>query len=222
MAQQPIRENVAYEHDGVAKSAFPEREAATQHLITLSQNYKEELELMQSEYNKKYSDYITYQSSLAENIKLRRMQELTELEKKMQQFMDLAQKDIETQEASLLEPLMDQISKAIQQVGVEQGFTVIYGDRNRFRDAQSSGCQPLREGKIRHQLNYWNPREKDAKEKMKAGAIGIFDSGYGGLTVLSEIRARMPRYDYLYHGDNARAPYGNRSYERVYQFTPKR
>ncbi len=54
---------------------------------------------------------------------------------------------------------------------------------------------------------------------MKAGAIGIFDSGYGGLTVLSEIRARMPRYDYLYLGDNARAPYGNRSYERVYQFT---
>jgi glutamate racemase len=54
---------------------------------------------------------------------------------------------------------------------------------------------------------------------MKAGAIGIFDSGYGGLTVLSEIRARMSGYDYLYLGDNARAPYGNRSYERVYQFT---
>ncbi|MDI9606135.1 MAG: glutamate racemase [Bacteroidota bacterium] len=54
---------------------------------------------------------------------------------------------------------------------------------------------------------------------MKTGAIGLFDSGYGGLTVLSEIRACMPRYDYLYLGDNARAPYGNRSYERVYQFT---
>jgi glutamate racemase len=55
--------------------------------------------------------------------------------------------------------------------------------------------------------------------QMKTGAIGVFDSGYGGLTVLSEIRTRMPRYDYLYLGDNARAPYGNRSYERVYQFT---
>ncbi|MBK5195410.1 MAG: glutamate racemase [Proteiniphilum sp.] len=51
------------------------------------------------------------------------------------------------------------------------------------------------------------------------GAIGIFDSGYGGLTVLSEIRALMPGYDYIYLGDNARAPYGNRSFERVYQFT---
>ncbi|NLY25312.1 MAG: glutamate racemase [Bacteroidales bacterium] len=52
-----------------------------------------------------------------------------------------------------------------------------------------------------------------------AGAIGIFDSGYGGLTVLSEIRALMPAYDYIYLGDNARAPYGNRSFESVYQFT---
>ena len=52
-----------------------------------------------------------------------------------------------------------------------------------------------------------------------AGAIGIFDSGYGGLTVLSEIKALMPEYDYIYLGDNARAPYGNRSFESVYQFT---
>src|SRR5690554_5356304 len=52
-----------------------------------------------------------------------------------------------------------------------------------------------------------------------AGAIGIFDSGYGGLTVLSEIKALMPEYDYIYLGDNARAPYGNRSFESVYHFT---
>ncbi|MCR5180786.1 MAG: aspartate/glutamate racemase family protein [Bacteroidaceae bacterium] len=49
--------------------------------------------------------------------------------------------------------------------------------------------------------------------------IGVFDSGYGGLTVLSEIRRLMPEYDYLYLGDNARAPYGPRSFERVYEFT---
>ena len=49
--------------------------------------------------------------------------------------------------------------------------------------------------------------------------IGIFDSGYGGLTVLREIRRQMPQYDYLYLGDNARAPYGTRSFERVYEFT---
>lgn len=53
----------------------------------------------------------------------------------------------------------------------------------------------------------------------QAGAIGVFDSGYGGLTVLSEIRALLPGYDYIYLGDNARAPYGNRSYDSVYAFT---
>ncbi len=51
------------------------------------------------------------------------------------------------------------------------------------------------------------------------GAIGIFDSGYGGLTVLSEIKSLLPQYDYIYLGDNARAPYGNRSFELVYEFT---
>ena len=49
--------------------------------------------------------------------------------------------------------------------------------------------------------------------------IGVFDSGYGGLTVLKEIVARLPEYDYLYLGDNARAPYGPRSFDTVYQYT---
>lgn len=51
------------------------------------------------------------------------------------------------------------------------------------------------------------------------GPIGIFDSGYGGLTILHGIRQLLPEYDYLYLGDNARAPYGPRSFEIVYAFT---
>lgn len=51
------------------------------------------------------------------------------------------------------------------------------------------------------------------------GPIGIFDSGYGGLTILRQIRGLMPQYDYIYLGDNARAPYGTRSFEVVYEFT---
>lgn len=53
----------------------------------------------------------------------------------------------------------------------------------------------------------------------KAGPIGIFDSGYGGLTVFDKIRQAMPEYDYIYLGDNARTPYGPRSFEVVYRFT---
>lgn len=51
------------------------------------------------------------------------------------------------------------------------------------------------------------------------GPIGVFDSGYGGLTILHQLRQLMPQYDYLYLGDNARTPYGTRSFEVVYEFT---
>ena len=54
---------------------------------------------------------------------------------------------------------------------------------------------------------------------MYSGPIGIFDSGYGGLTILQQIRRVMPQYDYIYLGDNARTPYGTRSFEVVYEFT---
>lgn len=53
----------------------------------------------------------------------------------------------------------------------------------------------------------------------KAAPIGVFDSGYGGLTVLKEIISKLPQYDYIYLGDNARAPYGNRSFDTVYHYT---
>jgi glutamate racemase len=49
--------------------------------------------------------------------------------------------------------------------------------------------------------------------------IGVFDSGYGGLTVLKEIVNKLPQYDYIYLGDNARSPYGNRSFDTVYHYT---
>lgn len=49
--------------------------------------------------------------------------------------------------------------------------------------------------------------------------IGVFDSGFGGLTILKEIVSLLPKYDYLYLGDNARAPYGSRSFESVYEYT---
>lgn len=55
--------------------------------------------------------------------------------------------------------------------------------------------------------------------RSEPGPIGIFDSGYGGLTILHGIRQLLPQYDYLYLGDNARAPYGTRSFDVVYEFT---
>jgi glutamate racemase len=54
---------------------------------------------------------------------------------------------------------------------------------------------------------------------MDSKPIGVFDSGYGGLTILKELVTELPEYDYLYLGDNARAPYGTRSFETVYNYT---
>lgn len=54
---------------------------------------------------------------------------------------------------------------------------------------------------------------------LSAGPIGVFDSGYGGLTILKQIRKRLPDYDFLYLGDNARAPYGPHSFDVVYRYT---
>ena len=58
-----------------------------------------------------------------------------------------------------------------------------------------------------------------AHNNLELGPIGIFDSGYGGLTILSEIQKYLPNYDYIYLGDNSRAPYGSRSFDVVYEFT---
>lgn len=57
------------------------------------------------------------------------------------------------------------------------------------------------------------------KDLSRIEPIGVFDSGYGGLTILKEILAHLPQYDYIYLGDNARAPYGTRSFDVVYDFT---
>lgn len=54
---------------------------------------------------------------------------------------------------------------------------------------------------------------------LTAGSIGIFDSGYGGLSVLTEVQKKLPQYDYVYLGDNSRSPYGARSFEQIYEFT---
>ena len=107
-------------------NSLPDKASASERLNTLNENYRQELQIMQNEYNKKYSDFITYQKNLAESIKLRRMQELTDLENRIQNFTKLAQKDIEEHEQLLLEPIKEKVNNAIKAVGVEYDFTVIY------------------------------------------------------------------------------------------------
>ena len=58
-----------------------------------------------------------------------------------------------------------------------------------------------------------------AQNCLRMAKIGVFDSGYGGLTILDAIRRELPEYDYLYLGDNARAPYGTHSFDVIYRYT---
>jgi len=73
--------------------------------------------------------------------------------------------------------------------------------------------------KLIHSGNNFNPKLGVGGFPVGAGPIGIFDSGYGGLTILEKIRTHLPGYDYIYLGDNARTPYGTRSFDVVYKYT---
>lgn len=119
-------QQIAFINSNEILEAMPEKVSASNELIDLNQKYKDELKTMQNEYNKKYSDFISYQTSMAENIRLRRMQELYELERQINDFMKLAQQDIESQEKILIEPLRLKIKDAVYQVGVEKHFICIY------------------------------------------------------------------------------------------------
>ncbi|MFV0418217.1 MAG: OmpH family outer membrane protein [Dysgonomonas sp.] len=117
---------IAFVNTNELLEAIPEKVAATNSINELNQKYKDELQVMQNDYNKKYTDFISYQTSMAEGVRNRRMQELYELEAAINKFMKVAQQDIDDQERILIEPLRKRVKDAIYQVGVEHGFVCIY------------------------------------------------------------------------------------------------
>lgn len=119
-------QQIAFVNTNELLEAIPEKVTATNSINELNRKYKEELQVMQNDYNKKYTDFISYQTSMAEGIRSRRMQELYELEEAINKFMKVAQADIEEQERILIEPLRKKVKDAIYQVGVEHGFVCIY------------------------------------------------------------------------------------------------
>lgn len=119
-------QQIAFVDSNELLEAIPEKVEAAKKIDDLNKKYKEELQVMQNDYNKKYSDFISYQTTMAEGIRNRRMQELYELEKGINEFMKMAQDDIESQEKLLIEPMRKKVKDAIYQVGVENGFVCIY------------------------------------------------------------------------------------------------
>ena len=119
-------QQIAFVNSNDLLEAIPEKVAASTTINDLNRKYKEELKVMQNDYNKKYSDFISYQTSMADNVRLRRMQELYELERQINNFIKVAQDDIEAQERVQIAPLRKKVKDAIYQVGIEQGFICIY------------------------------------------------------------------------------------------------
>lgn len=127
-AQTP--EKIAYINSIELLEVIPGKVAASRSIRDLNQKYKDELAVMQNDYNNKYTDFLANQNKLAESIKLRRMQELYELEQNINRFMKVAQEDVESQETQLIAPLKERLKEVINQVGIEQGFICIYDMAN--------------------------------------------------------------------------------------------
>ena len=105
--------------------AMPEVSDMEKKMAELNEKYKIELNQMQEEYKKKYSDFVAQQDSLTENIKLRRMQEIQDIQGRMDNFMQVAQQDVQKKQQELLQPIQEKLQKAIKDVGTEKGYTYI-------------------------------------------------------------------------------------------------
>ncbi|MDR0536431.1 MAG: OmpH family outer membrane protein [Tannerellaceae bacterium] len=105
--------------------AMPEISNIEKEMAKIKEEYQKELETMQSEYQKKYADYIAQQDSLTENIKLRRQQDIQDIQERMNSLYELAQKDVPEKQQKLIQPVQEKVLKAIKEIGDEKGLTYI-------------------------------------------------------------------------------------------------
>ena len=105
--------------------AMPEVADMQKKMDDLNAKYKKELETMQGEFQKKYSDFVAQQDSLTENIKVRRMQDIQDMQQRMDNFVQVAQQDVNKQQQDLVAPIQQKMADAIKAVGAEQGYTYI-------------------------------------------------------------------------------------------------
>ena len=105
--------------------AMPEFADMQKQMQEMEANYQKELKVMSDEYQKKYSDFIAQQDSLTENIRLRRMQELDDINQRSQNFIQVSQQDFQKKQNELLTPIQEKLRNAIAAVGKENGYLYI-------------------------------------------------------------------------------------------------
>ena len=106
-------------------TAMPELAAMEKQMTEINENYKKELKQMQDEYQKKYSDYIAQQDSLTENIKLRRMQEIQDIQERINNFLQVAEQDVQKKQQELFTPIQQKVQTTIKAVDDEKGYMYI-------------------------------------------------------------------------------------------------
>ena len=116
---------IAYVNTQDVFMAMPEVSAMEKTMADVNEGYKKELKTMQDEYQTKYSAFVSQQDSLSENIKLRRMQEIQDIQARIDNFVQVAQQDVQKKQQELLMPIQERLQKAIKDVGAENGYTYI-------------------------------------------------------------------------------------------------
>ena len=128
---------------------MPEKATAEQQLEALQKQYEAEFVKMQEEFSAKYKEFVDAQETMPENIKQRRMQEIQEIQQRIQNFREVAASDLEEQQNKLMAPIQEKMSMAIKAVGEENGFTFIF-DVNilMYSGAQAIDATPLVKAKL--------------------------------------------------------------------------
>ncbi len=128
---------------------MPEKATAEQQLEALQKQYEAEFVKMQEEFSAKYKEFVDAQETMPENIKQRRMQEIQEIQQRIQNFREVAASDLEEQQNKLMAPIQEKMSTAIKAVGEENGFTFIF-DVNilMYSGAQAIDATPLVKAKL--------------------------------------------------------------------------
>lgn len=106
-------------------NVMPEVSEVETQLATLNEQYEKEFKVMQDEYNKKFAEYVEQRDSLTDNIRLRREQEIQDLETRIQNFVPVAQQEMQKKQQELYVPIQEKLQKAIDAVGAEKGYTYI-------------------------------------------------------------------------------------------------
>ncbi len=106
--------------------ALPEMKTVKEQMDAATKKYEDEFSKLQEEFNKKYQEFQALEESTPQTIKERRMQEMQELDAKIQKFRETAQQDLQRQQQQLMAPIQENVIKAIQSVGAEGNYTFVF------------------------------------------------------------------------------------------------